>query len=80
MWFWSDENRWLRTLTTGRPDGPDREEDKAMVTVIFFGTMLLGISFMGLWSGRHDRRRGGKLQKAPVYRRPGRRLKNWPGV
>jgi hypothetical protein len=50
-----------------------------MVTIIFLGTMLLGISFMGLWSGRHDRRRGGKLQKVPVYRRPGRRLKNWPG-
>ena len=47
-----------------------------MVTVIFFGTMLLGISFMGLWSGRHDRRRVGKLQKVPVYRRPRRRPRN----
>ena len=51
-----------------------------MVSVIYFGIMLLGISFMGLWSGRHERRRSGKLQRVPVYRRPGRRLKNWPGL
>jgi len=50
-----------------------------MVSVIFFGIMLLGISIMGLWSGREDQRRG-RLQRVPVYRRRNPRRRNWPAV
>ena len=40
-----------------------------MVSVIFFGIMLLGISIMGLWSGRQERLRSVKVREAMVYRR-----------
>jgi len=46
-----------------------------MISVIFFGIMLLSISIMGLWSGRDDRR-SGKLQRVPVYRRRNPRRRN----
>ncbi len=47
-----------------------------MVSVIFFGIMLLGISIMGLWSGRQERLRSVKVREAAVYRRPRRRARN----
>ena len=78
--LWSDENPWLRTSTTSHPDFPDREGDKTMVTVIFFGIMLLGLTFMALRSRRHDRLHGGKLREAPVYRRPDPRPEDWPAA
>jgi hypothetical protein len=40
-----------------------------MVSVIFFGIMLLGISIMGLWSGRQESLRGVKVRET-MGRRP----------
>ena len=51
-----------------------------MASVIFFGIMLLGFTFMALRSGRHDRLHGGELREAPVYRRPDPRPKDWPAA
>jgi hypothetical protein len=51
-----------------------------MVTVIFFGIMLLGITFMALRSGMHQRLHRVKLRVAPVYRRPDPRADDWPAV
>jgi hypothetical protein len=45
-----------------------------MVNVIFFGIMLLGISIMGLWSGRQERLRRVKVRDAG--RRPRTRSRN----
>jgi hypothetical protein len=47
-----------------------------MISVIFFGIMLLGISVMGLWSGRQERLRSVKVRAARVYRRPRTRPRN----
>jgi hypothetical protein len=46
-----------------------------MVSVIFFGIMLLGISIMGLWSGRQERLRGVKVRET-MGRRPRTRSRN----
>ena len=47
-----------------------------MVSVIFFGIMLLGISIMGLCSGRQERLRSVKVREAAVYRRRNPRRRN----
>ncbi len=47
-----------------------------MVSVIFFGIMLLGISIMGLWSGRRERLHSVKVREALVYRRRQPRRRN----
>jgi hypothetical protein len=46
-----------------------------MVSVIFIGIMLLGISIMGFWSGRQERLRRVKVREARG-RRPRTRSKN----
>jgi hypothetical protein len=51
-----------------------------MVTVIFFGIMLLGLTARALRFGRHNRLPGGKLQVAPVYRRPDPRPEDRPAA
>jgi hypothetical protein len=40
-----------------------------MVSVIFFGFILLSISIMGLWSGRQERLRNVKVRET-MGRRP----------
>jgi hypothetical protein len=49
--------------------------EQAMVNVIFFGIMLLGISIMGLWSGRQERLRRVEVREA-AGRRPRTRSRN----
>jgi hypothetical protein len=46
-----------------------------MVSVIFLGIMLLGISIMGLWSGRQERLLRVKVREA-TGRRPRTRSRN----
>jgi hypothetical protein len=46
-----------------------------MVSVIYFGIMLLVISIMGLWSGSQERLRRVKVREA-TGRRPRTRSKN----
>ena len=51
-----------------------------MLTVIFFGIMLLGITFMAFRTGMDQRLHRVKLRVALVYRRPVRRRQGWPAV
>jgi hypothetical protein len=46
-----------------------------MVSVIYFGIMLLGISIMGLWYGRQERLRTVKVREVRG-RRPRTRHRN----